>query len=266
MSAGNVGETEYAALIQHNAVQLSALSAGDMQHSKDAESHLADRVVRLVVDRALDGTYPPGTLLPREQDLAVEAGVSRLTVREGIRVLRTKNVVQIHRGRGTLVNPVDNWAPLDAQLLIAQCQYPARARALARQLMELRQIVEVGLAGLAAERSDRSSVLAIEDALQQMRDTDVVDLAAFNAADLAFHDAVMAAADNELIVAILHPIRGLLQEMRRRTGAHAELHARALSEHAAILDAIASGDPARARTIMGAHLSFTSSVLREAND
>src|SRR3954452_18186209 len=71
---------------------------------------LADRLLGEVVN----GTYAVGSSLPPEGDLAVSYGVSRLTVREAIRILRSKNVLEIHRGRGTFVNKPEEWSSLDA--------------------------------------------------------------------------------------------------------------------------------------------------------
>ena len=245
------------------AMRLELLSVDRNQSPVVDEARLVERVADFLVSRILDGTYPQGELLPSEQRLALAAGVSRLTVREAVRILRVKNVLRVCRGRGTMVEHVALWSPLDEHLLIAQCHDPVRARDLAKQLMQMRQMVEVELAGLAAERAHQLDLAPIEDALQRMRSASSEDVAAFSAADMAFHDAIMEAAGNPLVMNILQPLRALLREVRQQTSTHQELRQRTVADHARILSAVAAGDAIRARRAMRKHLAFTSAVLAD---
>src|SRR6266508_3375762 len=133
--------------------------------------------------------------------------VSRLTVREAVKALRSKGVVRIEQGRGTFVNPPSHWSPLDPDLLMARAAPAEGTRELAMKLTEARVLVEVGVAGLAARRRTRADLTELKRALDRMRrasDRDDVD--GFTEADLEFHGIIMAAAGNPFVTALFEPL------------------------------------------------------------
>jgi len=86
---------------------------------KNLSSDLAEALLNAV----LDGHFPPNTALPNEAELAEMSGTSRLTVREAIQSLATKNVLSVQQGRGTFVNPPQDWSPYEPVLLIARAAH-----------------------------------------------------------------------------------------------------------------------------------------------
>jgi GntR family transcriptional repressor for pyruvate dehydrogenase complex len=224
---------------------------------------LADEVTDDLLTRIVDGRYPADTALPPEADLAREAGVSRLTIREAIKTLRAKNVVRVERGRGTYVNRVDQWTALEALVRATLQPEAATGSTLPERLIEVRRIVEVGAAELAAQRRSDEDIARLEQQLAGMAAADEAgDVDAFVATDLAFHETVLAAAGNGLIAALLDPLSRLLVPARRQTSEFDDIRRHALAYHAGILEAIRAGDPEQARRAMHDHIQQTQEDLR----
>jgi GntR family transcriptional repressor for pyruvate dehydrogenase complex len=224
---------------------------------------LADEVTDELLTRIIDGRYGAGTALPAEGELARDTGVSRLTIREAIKPLRAKNVVRIERGRGTYVNPVDEWTALEALVRATLHRESAAGRTLPERLIEARRIVEVGAAELAAERRTDEDTARLDGLLAEMAAADEAgDVDAFVAADLAFHETVLHAAGNGLIAALLDPLSRLLVPARRQTSEVGEIRRHALEYHAAILESIRAGDSEQARRAMHDHIEQTQEDLR----
>lgn len=219
---------------------------------------LADRLLNAIID----GTYPPGAALPPEGELAEQSGMSRLSVREAIKVLRTQNIVRIQRGRGTYVNPPGQWTALDP-LIRAAASAPKSSRMISERLIEARRLIEIGAIELAASRRTEEDLAQLRDLLQDMRKgADAGDVAAFVEADIAFHDTVMRASGNAFIPLMFEPFGRLLYEGRRETSAVAEIREHAIAHHTQILQALETGDPALARKAMDDHMCQTADDLR----
>ncbi len=204
------------------------------------------------------GAYEPGSRLPTEPDLAAMTGVSRMTLREAVRLLQAKGVVSVEHGRGTFVRPITDWSILDPAVMRARAANGRGADEIFGKVLEARRLVEVGVAGLAATRRTARHLTEMRVTLNEMRraaDAGAID--AFTAADVAFHQAVMRAAGNEVIAAFFMPVESLVLESRRRTSEVAGARRHAVSAHAAILAAIEVADPAEARGAMDAHLAQT---------
>lgn len=225
---------------------------------------LADQLVEHLVATILRGDHPPDSRLPPEDRLADLFQVSRLTVREAVKVLRLKGVVRVEQGRGTFVNPPARWSPLDPDLLIARINTAEGTRDLATKLTEARRMVEVGVAGMAAERRTPQDVSDLEAALDRMRTaSDADDVDAFTTADLEFHQAVMTAAGNEFIAALFEPLLDLLLVVRRAASGSRPGRETAIVAHGRILDALRAGSVEAAREAMGVHMHQTAERIEE---
>lgn len=228
---------------------------------------LGDRIAARLLDEIIAGRYPPGAALPPEWELAEREGASRLTIREAVRILRQKNVVTVVRGRGTFVQARDRWSPLDPAVLGALARDPDALTGQLQALLEARSLVEVGVAELAAARRSEADLAAMGAALTHMRHASglhqvngvaaELDLDAYVAADLAFHDAIMAAAGNPVISALFDPIATLLRDSRRQTSRDQVAREHALAAHERILAAIERQDPVGAARAMRDHLAET---------
>lgn len=223
---------------------------------------LGEKIAEQLVHDIVSGVYPPGSLLPPEWELAERAAVSRLTIREAMGILRQKSVVQVQAGRGTLVLGPEWWSPFDPVLLSAR----SRARGQGDEMtlvLEARRFVEAGAAELASERRTDANLLALESALAQMREAGE-DVQVFVRADLAFHDAIMSAAQNPILVALFAPIGELLFESGLATSQDAAARRRVYTEHARILNAVRRGDAAAAYQDMRDHIQRTERRLKPA--
>jgi GntR family transcriptional repressor for pyruvate dehydrogenase complex len=227
-----------------------------------ARRGLADQVAAQLLAEVGNGRYPPGSRLPREGILADEAGVSRLTLREAVRVLRDKGVLSVEQGRGTFVNPPARWAVLDPVLLTARAALEGDPAASAQQITETRRIVEVGAAEMAAGRRAETDLVQLRDCIERMRRAhEREDVVEFSAADVDFHDALMVAARNPFLAGILQPIKALVREVRLQTSVEPQMRLTAVAAHSAILEAVAAGDEEAARRSMTEHLAETHRVI-----
>src|SRR5206468_12646009 len=163
--------------------------------SQYPEQSLHGRIVHAIGRRIVTGNLQPGELLPAEPEL----GASRTVVREAVKVLAAKGLVESRPKTGTRVRPRDAWNLLDPDVLAWQ-QDGAVDDALLRKLTEVRRIIEPAAAELAAARADVRDVAAMEDAFQQMEETAQAragtDFEAFVQADMRFHLAILQACRN----------------------------------------------------------------------
>lgn len=228
---------------------------------------LADRVVAQLLAAVAEGTHPPGTRLPPEAELAAAVRVSRLTLREAVRVLRDKGVLRVEQGRGTFVNPPEAWAVLDPALLSSRAVLSGDAAQTAQQITETRRIVEVGAAQLAARRRTPAHMEHLEATVRRMQAAhEAGDVPEFSAADVEFHDGVMLAAGNPFLAALLQPIKALVREVREHTSLAPDMRVTAVAAHTAILGAIRDGDVAAAELAMSEHMAETHRVIERLVD
>ncbi|MDR1294479.1 MAG: FadR family transcriptional regulator [Bifidobacteriaceae bacterium] len=221
---------------------------------------MARELADSLLDGIVDGQYAISDTLPPEVELADAAGVSRLTVREAVGNLRARNIVAVRRGLGTFVNPLDSWSDLDAVMYASVRRGDARA---AEQLLEVRRVVEVGAAELAARNRDSRSVSALDRAIEDLEEADSInDGQAATNADLAFHDAILRATENAIMQALYAQLRHTLELTRQLTSSRSDVRKSAISHHRAIRDAIAAGDVVAAGHAMSAHMDQTSADYR----
>ena len=223
---------------------------------------LADEIAQSLLDRIVDGAPPSGGRLPSENELGQEFDVSRLTVREAIRTLQAQNVVEVVRGRGTLVRPVEEWTGLEAVLRATVRGGDDLTASL--QLIQVRRMIETGAAALAAEHRDEADLAALEEALLGMRDAHARgDLAGFVEHDIRFHDVILSATGNVFVAVLFEPLSRVMREKRRQTSSIPAIQIHAIEEHGRVLEAIRSGNPESARLAMESHMAQTSRDLRE---
>lgn len=221
-----------------------------------ARKSLVESVAEDLFDRILRGEVGPHEALPAEAEIARDAEVSRLTVREALKALQAQNIVYVRRGLGTYVNPPDAWTDLEAILKAASRGVTSHQAAL--RLLEVRRMVETGSAELAAQHVTPEDLAAMESAIQDLeRAHEAGDLDEVTRADMAFHDAVLHASGNPFVPVLLGRLSQLLYAARRATSAFPEVQRHAIQHHRSVLTAIASGNPAEARRAMEEHIDQT---------
>ncbi|WP_433475041.1 FadR/GntR family transcriptional regulator [Spirillospora sp. CA-142024] len=223
---------------------------------------LSDEIAERLLTAIINGDFPAGSMLPPEGELAERYAASRLTVREAVKVLRAQNVVRIHRGRGTYVNPPDRWTALEP-VIRAAAGASRSGGVVSERLIEARRMIEIGAVELAAVRRSKEDLEQLRSLLDDMRDAAAAqDTDLFVSADIAFHDCVMRAAGNAFIPLLFEPFGRLLEEGRRETSAVPAIRENAIAHHALILEALITGDARQARQAMDAHMAQTVDDLR----
>lgn len=215
--------------------------------------------VRQMIDR---GEARSGDRLPPERELALQLGVSRPSVRSGLKSLAAMGVVRIRQGAGTFI--MGGPPALDSQPLSFLAALHGFTRA---QMFEARLVLEVAVAGLAAERAAPERVIAISDEITGMfTSLDAPDR--FLEHDIRFHQAVAATSDNPILVSVVEMISTLFREFRRVSIGKARDLKQSAEEHRAIYQAIRAKDPERARHAMDEHLrrSLRTQALEDASE
>jgi GntR family transcriptional repressor for pyruvate dehydrogenase complex len=212
-------------------------------------SRLYEQIVQQIEDSILKGALKPGDQLPAERELAQNFGVSRTAVREAVKALREKGLVEAYSGRGTFITNGTSQAirqSLDLMIRISQQEGLAH-------VSELRQILEPEIAALAALRIEEQLLTTMRDAVATM-DRSLHDPDPYIEADLDFHLALAEAAGNPLVLSLLDSIVGLLREQRMHIFKVEGGPERGQFHHKRILAATEAGDPDRARAAMRDHL------------
>lgn len=212
-------------------------------------SRLFEQIVQQVEDSILQGQLKPGDQLPAERDLAQRFGVSRTAVREAVKTLREKGLVEAYSGRGTFVTNGTSQAMRQSLDLMIRIN-PQEGSA---NLAELRLVLEPEIAGLAATRIEEQLLTTMREAVAVMS-RNLHDPDAYVEADLDFHLALAEAAGNPLILSLLDSIVGLLRDQRSRIFNVDGGPERGQYHHKRILRAVEQGEPDLAREAMRAHL------------
>lgn len=213
-----------------------------------AQPSLGSEVAAQVGRNIVTGMYMPGSLVEDESALAERFHVSRTVIRDAIKILVGKGLLDVRRGIGTRVRDREHWALLDSEVLDWQISTDTDD-GLVFQLDEVRQLFEPQAAAWAATRATRADVDEIAEALQAMRD-DVSDAADFLDADARFHRAILRAAHNDFLLALSGITHSALHSSIRLTNASHESNQSALSYHQAVFEAIEQGDSMAAQQAM----------------
>lgn len=210
---------------------------------------LYERIVSQIEQRIVAGELKPGDQLPPENALAQQFGVSRTAVREAIKALREKQLVEVHPGRGTFIT---NQAPGSMRHSLSLLVKFGSTNG-SSDLVEVREMLEPEIAALAASRTTDEDIAAMQEAVDTM-DTALDDPDRFVEADLDFHLALAEATQNPLIPLLMDSIIDLLREERKRTGLVNGGLPRGQHHHKKILKAIMLRDAKAARKSMQDHL------------
>ncbi|MEV6589741.1 FadR/GntR family transcriptional regulator [Streptomyces acidicola] len=218
---------------------------------------LYGQAVEEIGRRIIRGDHPPGSVLYPEK-LETELGVSKTVVREALRVLASKGLIESRQKRGTTIRPRADWNLLDSDLLRWQGS-SAPTDSFLEDLAEVRAIVEPAGARLAASRRTESDLTALRQALDAMAAAGT-DTEAMVEADLAFHRALLDAAHNELLSRMEVVIEAGLG-IRDRIVHGARHFSDSVPVHEELLQAVEAGDPDAAAAAAQALLAQASEDL-----
>lgn len=232
--------------------------ASDSTALNTVVAHLEELVV---------GESEPGMQLASEADLADRFGVSRLTIREGLKVLAGRGLVELTRGRRPTVRYPDS-SVLSSHLAIAIRRDPRAAL----ELLAIRQSLEVLSASAAARNASRAALAAVEAALDSMSnaasamDGSAECIKRYNDADVGFHEALALASGNRMLAQILESLSESLHQSFSMSFAGFMAKGRAIEEaveeHRKILKCVLERDSRGAETAMRIHLRSAESDLK----
>ncbi|HSI67825.1 MAG TPA: FadR/GntR family transcriptional regulator [Planococcus sp. (in: firmicutes)] len=226
------------------------------------------RTYELIVEQinvlCLEKDLQPGDRLPSERDLASLFGVSRNSIREALKGLESKGVIEIRQGGGSYLatskrDMLGNELSTHIDETEAQLIY---------DMLELRRAFEVEAASLAAQRATSENLEAIRNALAQMADaTDNPETGV--QADLDFHLHIANATKNQLLIDLMGSLAKRMEENIRATRRYrftdADRHQDTFKEHEEIYHAIASGNSELAKQLMERHISRIRTELYRSN-
>jgi GntR family transcriptional repressor for pyruvate dehydrogenase complex len=207
-------------------------------------------VVDEIVDQlmAYVSELKPGDRIPAERQLIRQLGVSRSSMREALRVLASRGLIEVREGLGTFV--AKNHDPFISHALLVSSLIGGQT---ARELHEVRAHVEPFCARLAAERATPADRAEIEATLERQAAA-LTSVDEFLDADVAFHLAIAQASENRVLVQMLRTVRALtMARMATLLSARRDM-GRSYEEHRRIYDAVAARDPEGAEAAMRAHL------------
>ncbi len=218
---------------------------------------LSDTIADRLLEAILSGQFQEGDPLPSERDLGEQFGVSRTVVREAIRSLTTKGVVEVRSGRGVRVVRLDMAPVTEAMSLLLRGSTDLNFV----KVHEVRTMLETHFAMLAAQRANDAEIAELDRIVDSMEEA-VDDIEATSQLDVEFHRAIAKSADNELYLVLLDSIGTLLLQIRLATLAIPHHPAKVINEHRRIIEAIKLHDAELARTQMEDHLANVEEAWR----
>jgi DNA-binding FadR family transcriptional regulator len=212
-----------------------------------AARNLHGHVVQVLGQRIVGGQLKPGEILPPEATMAEDMDVSRTSLREAMKVLSAKGLVEARPKVGTRVRDARFWNQLDADVLAWRCS-SMPTMDFVQKLSEMREIIEPAAAASAARHRSAAQLKLMQEAFDAM--DAAPDPESWTSADLDFHEAILAATGNELLISLFSVIETALSSyfsMSARTTTNFKY---SLPQHRTVLQAIRDKDPDGAHKAM----------------
>lgn len=217
---------------------------------------VTERLERLIHERHLE----PGDRMSSERELAEQFGVSRTVIREAVRSLVARGLLEVRPGSGTLIKAPTAETVVQSVVSYMQVGQPDFDYG---KIHEVRRVLEVEIAGLAAQRRTQADLQTIRSYIERM-EASVQDRPAFAAADVAFHVALAQATHNELFTILLDSIAGVMFRVRELGGRVRSALQHAIRFHKKIYRQVEAGNAERARQAMLEHLLDSEAVFNQA--
>ncbi|RGA02793.1 FadR family transcriptional regulator [Microbispora triticiradicis] len=215
---------------------------------------LAKAVTAELVVRIVRGVHPSGTPLPPEPALCEAFSVSRTVVREAVKILQEKGLVQVRQGAGTMVTPPTSWDMLD-ELVLSATIAEDESLAILDDVVVTRRVLEADMANVAARLADSDTVDRLRALVDRM-DELVDDHLTYEEHDRAFHDTVMRASGNRIARGVVRSLESQVVNTARYMGrSERALCVASNLGHRRIYERIAAHDPDGAAEAMFKHIT-----------
>lgn len=217
-------------------------------------ANLASALAGELVERIVTGRYPSGSSLPPEPALCERFAVSRTVVREAVKMLQEKGLVEVRRGSGTIVTAPATWNMLDELVLAASIAQDDGLDVL-DDLVVTRRLLETDMANVAARQADDEVVAQLQKLVATM-DTLVDDPTAYADQDRAFHDTIMRTSGNRIARAVVKALeRQVINKPQYLGQTRRDLCVASNNGHRDIYLRIADRDPDAAAAAMFKHIT-----------
>jgi GntR family transcriptional regulator, transcriptional repressor for pyruvate dehydrogenase complex len=227
------------------------------------ETTLTERAQRQVEELILNGMLKAGDRLPSERALTQKLGVSKTVVREAIRSLSAKGLIEVRAGSGMYV------LGLGSDLMKDPMNLLLRSRHLKPEdIFEVREALEVKIAGLAAERAEANDLNEMDETIRALNKRKLTPIE-YAELDVAFHKRLAQASGNPLFSALVNTINDVMVEVRLRAmGVLGETKfiAEAIEQHSRIFERVKARDVEGARRAMEDHLALGREHMRRTTD
>lgn len=215
---------------------------------------VSDEVTARLEERILDGTFADGDMLPSEKQLSEQLNVGRRAIREALRVLEMKGLVEVQVGVGTVVRRNDLDSFLDALTRNVR-SYLNINRADIRHVMELRWILEGAALDELLNTPDEKRLERLAEIItMQQRAYKNHDAKAYQKWHFRFHREIVRSLNNPVVEMIYGQVLALVRDPMERAGTHPEVEVRAIKDHKEMLKAVHRGARDDLRTILNRHL------------
>jgi GntR family transcriptional repressor for pyruvate dehydrogenase complex len=219
---------------------------------------VTDEAITKIKDMIVSGELGPGDRLPREKELSERLGLSRNSLREAVKALSMIRILDVRQGDGTYVTSLS--PPLLLEALSFVVDFHGDAQVL--ELLEVRRILEPAATAMACGRIDDRGVRDLYALVDEV--TEDVPVEKLVETDLEFHRRIAQASGNAYLASLLDSLSGRTARARIWRGVtQAQAVSRTLSEHRAIVDAIAAGQSEVARSWATVHVSGVEQWLRQ---
>jgi len=225
---------------------------------------LSETVAQQLIEAFAD--LPPGAKVPSERELTRDLGVGRSTVREALNGLAALGVLEIRHGQGAFITDQGPTIARGDESTRPSSLTAALERGVTREFIEARLLVEVTVAGLAAERRTEDDLRQIEAALkvqQQRLEAADEDVEAVVGVASSFNLLIAEAAHNEVLGAMIESFVDLMKERGPRLYALPDFGEWDLKEHRGIYEAVRDQDSKRASDLMREHILQLADRYRE---
>ena len=227
----------------------SAAAQFDVGPVREKRPGAANEAIATIKSMIIDGRLGPHDRMPSEQDLAAALRVSRPTMREATRALIALNILEARHGDGTYVTSL---AP---ELLAEPIDFLLRVDAEGADLLaETREVLETGLAALAAVRATDEDIQRLTATVDEYG-RHLSDVAKCIELDQRLHRQLAETARSPILASMLSTVSTLAAKSRQNTARSAAIRKRSDADHRALLEAIIDHNPERARVHMSEHLS-----------
>jgi GntR family transcriptional regulator, transcriptional repressor for pyruvate dehydrogenase complex len=228
-----------------------------VQYDQIIRKHLYEEIATKLEKMVLDETLKVGDKLPPEKNLAENFGVSRNILREALKTLKERGLIEVRTGDGVyIVKPgTDVLKDMVNRLIIL-------GGVSIRDLFEFRLAIEVKSCGLAAEKADEGELKHLEEIINKMKN-DVEDPERWAKEELEFHMSIAKASKNTLFYSFISPISNLLFELFLKGRQNPQAKIEGIEGHIAIVKNLKKRNKALAEEAMRKHLEHSMELIPE---